>query len=101
MELPIVFDKCPVCGEHDTVCQIACKDEPSVPKGSHVSIDKLVTPIQDPNAITLPTCKCIITHWDVCASCGTRYCTKAEVKSLPVTTQHRGGTAIRQIGPQR
>lgn len=101
MEFPVTFDKCPVCGERDTVTRQACKNEPSVPKDTFISMDKVVTPIQDPNKISLPQVKCLLTHYDICARCGTRYCTRAEIKFLPVTTQHRSGSAIRGMGPAR
>jgi len=101
MEFPVTFKKCPVCGCTDTITQIACKNEPSIPKGTFVSLMKEVTPIQDPNKITLPQVKAIMTHYDVCARCGTRYCTMADIVMVPVTVQHKSGTPFRGFGPAR
>ena len=101
MEFPIEFPKCPSCGCKDTICRLACADEPSIPKGTFVSLEKLATPIQDLNRITTPTVKAIISHFDICAKCGLRYCTKAETTSLPVNIQHRSGQAIKGFGPER
>lgn len=101
MEFPVSFERCPVCHHGETVCRQACKDEPSIPKDTFVSMEKVVTPIQDPNKISLPQVKCLMTHYDVCARCGTRYCTMAEIKFLPVTVQHQSGNALRHMGPVR
>jgi len=101
MYFPIEFPRCPVCHCADTVCRLACTDEPSIPKGTFVSLDKVFTPIQDLNKITTPTVKGLLTHFDICARCGTRYCTKAEITSVPVTIQYRSGSPIKGLGPPR
>jgi len=101
MPFPIEFDKCPACHHKHTVCRLACADEPSIPKGTFVSLDKVFTPIQDLNRITTPTVKGILTHFDICARCGTRFCTKAEIVSAPVTIEHRSGSAIKGLGAPR
>jgi len=101
MNFPIEFPKCPSCGSKDTICRQACADEPSIPKGTFVSLEKLVTPIQDPIKLTTPTVKAILSHFDICAKCGTRYCTKAEITNLPVNIQHRPGNTTRGFGPAR
>jgi len=99
MEVPKEFKECPICYCKDTVCRQACKDEPSIPSGTFVSLEKVVTPIQDPNKISLPQVKTILTQYDVCAKCGTRYCVRAELISVPVTVQHRSGNTFRGFGP--
>ena len=101
MSFPIEFVKCPSCGCKDTVCRLACADEPSIPKGTFASLEKLAVPIQDLNKITTPTVKSILVHYDVCAKCGTRYCTRAEIFSVPVTIQHRSGSTLKGFGPVR
>ncbi len=101
MEFPIMFEKCPNCKSSDTVCRLACKDEPSIPAGTFVSLDKIATPIQDPNKISLPQVKAILTEYDVCAKCGTRYCVKASIISVAVTGQHHSGQQVRGFGPAR
>lgn len=97
MPLPIEFAKCPQCGCKDTVCRIGCADEPSIPKGTFVSLEKIVTPIQQPTSIIGPFIKAIVCHYDVCAKCGLRYCTKAEITSVPIEITHRSGQVIRNI----
>jgi len=53
MEFPIEFPKCPKCGSSDTVCQQACQNEPSIPKGTFVSLEKRLT-----RSKTLARCPC-------------------------------------------
>lgn len=101
MPFPIEFEKCPTCYSKDTICRLACTDEPSIPKGAFVSLEKVFTPIQDVNKITTPIIKGILTHYDICARCGTRYCTRAEITLAPVTKQYRSGLLIKGIGEPR
>lgn len=84
-DFPIVFAACPYCECPDTVCGKACEDEPSIPKGTFVSLEKVFSPITDVSKITTPTVKGILHHYDVCYSCGLRRCTRAEIVSAPVT----------------
>ncbi len=101
MPFPIEFTVCPICHSKDTVCRLACADELSIPKGTFVSLEKVPTPIQDLNKITTPTVRGILSHYDVCAKCGTRYCTKAEIITMPVMIQHRSGSQIKGLGAPR
>ena len=87
MEFPIEFVKCPNCGCKDTVCRLACTDEPSIPQDTFISLEKVFTPLQQPTQMLSPIAKGILCHYDVCAKCGLRYCTRAEKVSLPVTVQ--------------
>lgn len=87
MEFPIEFKKCPQCGCEDTICRLACADEPSVPKGTFTSLEKTFCPIQDPTKIMAPTLKGILVHYDICSNCGLRFCVRAEITSLPVNIQ--------------
>ena len=98
MPFPIEFNKCPNCSCTETVTRLACADEPSIPKGTFVSLEKLFTPIQDINKILAPMIKGILSHFDICSKCGTRYCTKAEIITAPVTIQHRSGSVIKGLG---
>lgn len=81
------FSKCPICYSKETVCRLACADEPSIQKDVFVSLDKVFTPIQDISKVVSPLVRGILVHYDVCANCGTRYCTRAEVVSAPVSVQ--------------
>ena len=87
MSFPIEFTKCPSCGCKDTVCRLACSDEPSVPKDIFVSLEKVFTPLQQPTQMLSPIAKGILCHYDVCGKCGHRFCTRAEITSLPVDIQ--------------
>lgn len=101
MPFPIEFHKCPICRSRETVCRQACADEPSIPKGTFVSLEKVFTPIQDMNKITTPLITVVICHYDVCANCGHRFCTRAEKTTIPVTIEHRSGSAIKTLGVPR
>ena len=83
MPFPIEFSRCPHCHSKDTVCRLACADEPSIPKDVFVSLEKRITPIQDFSKISTPTTKVLIRHYDTCARCGIDYCTKVEKTTMP------------------
>ena len=87
MKFPIEFTECPICHETDTVCRLGVIGEPSLPEGIFVSLEKVFTPIQQPTQMLSPLVRGILVHYDVCANCGHRYCTKAEKVSFPVTVQ--------------
>lgn len=86
MPLPFEFE-CPVCHSKETIAKVACADEPSIPQGTFVALEHMATPIQHPSSLLGPFIKAIICHYDICANCGTRYCTKAEKGQIPVTVQ--------------
>lgn len=87
MEFPIEVTECPLCHSKDTIARLGCADEPSIPKGTFVSLEKVATPIQQPTSMLAPLLRAILCHYDVCAKCGHRYCTRAEKMNLPVTVQ--------------
>jgi len=95
MPFRIEFTECPFCHSQDTICRLGCADEPSIPEGTFVSLEKVVTPIQQPSSIIGTFVKTIICHYDVCAKCGHRYCTRAEKISLPVQVQQASGNPVR------
>ena len=95
MEFPIEFVKCPNCGCKDTVCRLACADEPSIPKDTFVSLEKVISPFQQSSSIIGPFIKAIVCHYDVCAKCGLRYCTRAEIANVPVQVQQAAGNQLR------
>ena len=94
MKLPIEFPLCPICYSQGTVARIACADEPSLPKGIFVSLEKVFTPIQNINKIATPVVRGIMVHYDVCVNCGTRYCTRAEIISAPIVAGPQPGMPI-------
>lgn len=77
------FKECPICYHKETVCQVACKDEPSIPEGTFVSLEKKITPIQDFMRISTPTVKVLVRHYDTCAKCGLDRCTRVESSVMP------------------
>ena len=83
MEFPIEFPKCHNCGSKDTVCRQACEDESSIPKGTFVSLEKRITPIQDFSKISTPTIRVLMRHYDTCAKCGLDRCTRVEKTTMP------------------
>ena len=77
--------KCPNCGHDDTVCRKAMREfQPN--STEFASLDKQATPLQQP-ALVVTSVPAILCHYDVCAECGTRYCTRAERISVPVVVK--------------
>lgn len=95
MAFPIEFPVCPSCGSTDTVCRLACANEPSIPKSPFTSLEKVFTPFQDVSRVTTPLVKGILCHYDVCGNCGLRYCTRAEIRSMPVVMDVLGKSSPR------
>lgn len=87
----IDFDCCPNCGATDTVCRLACEGERGIPEGTFVSMEKVVTPIVVPQKVPGLTMPALICHLDICAKCGTRYCTRVERQNIPITFQQAPG----------
>ena len=83
MSFPIEFSKCPNCGCKDTIAQLACADDPSISKGTFLSLEKKIAPIQDFTKISTPTTKVLVSHYDTCAKCGLGRCTRVEKTTMP------------------
>lgn len=86
MSFPLTFNRCPSCGCKDTVCRLACADDPSIPKGTFLSLEKKITPIQDFTKISTPTTKILLRHYDTCSKCGLDYCTRVEKTTMDTNT---------------
>ncbi len=95
MLLPVEFTQCPICHSKETVAQIGCADEPTIPQGTFVALTKEFTPIQQPTSMLAPLIRTIVCSYDVCAKCGHRYCTRAEKMNVPVQVQPPPGKAPR------
>jgi len=95
---PMLFPKCRECGSRDTVTAIGLAEEPSYPKGAFGSIEKAFIPLQDLTKLSVPTVRGILVHYDVCARCGTRRCTKAEILSLPMPAGQVPGFPVAGFG---
>lgn len=74
------FDHCPAC-------RLGCEGETKIPEGTFVSLEKVITPLVEPHKITGLTVPALIVHYDVCAACGTRYCTRVEKQNIPIQFQ--------------
>lgn len=97
MPFPIEFPKCPSCGSKHTISRLACADEPSITKGTFTSLERYFTAFQDISKVMGLMIKGILCHYDVCATCGLRYCTRAEITSIPATTAYQPGSLDRNI----
>ncbi|MBU0778249.1 hypothetical protein KKF82_08325 [Patescibacteria group bacterium] len=93
IKFPIEFKLCPNCGCADTTCRLAYKQE-IADKGKgpkmFASSEKKAVPLIDPRSATL-TVPTLLEHYDTCAFCGLRYCTKAEIINAGITMQQSGG----------
>ena len=101
MSFPIEFPKCPNCGSMDTVCRLACADDPSIPKGTFLSLEKKIAPLQDFTKIATPTTKVLMSHYDTCAKCGLSRCTRVEKTTMPTDVLMKAmGLNIQMMGKQ-
>lgn len=80
-KFPMVFNKCPICGCPDRICQLAYNEE--VKKGRAQEslasdVGRIMTPLNSPSKAILFV-NVLVKHYDDCAKCGMRYCIKAEV----------------------
>lgn len=93
---PIVFEKCPICGSKETLTRLAWDEEAEkgrVNKDTSVAAEHIATPLIDPKKPPVLSASILFQHFDTCANCGTRYCTKADIGTGPVTMkQHPLGT---------
>ena len=83
MEFPIDFKECPNCGKEGTLSLQALDDEPVKPLNPIAMLEKEVTPIQDFLRISTPNTKVLLKYYDICASCGLKYCVRAEKGTIP------------------
>jgi len=80
-EFPLLFPKCPNCGCTETTAQLAYDSEVVAKDrgpAAFASSEKRAVPLTDPMkaALVLPV---LVEHYDTCANCGLRRCTKAEI----------------------
>lgn len=76
------FTQCPMCEFETTISQKALEVSGKESPG-FASTRKEVVPLEQP-ALANVTISIIILHFDVCANCGTEYCTRAELQQAPV-----------------
>lgn len=85
---PIEFKKCPNCGSTETVAELAVQEAEKT-KGVRretpfASLEKVIIPLANPGKTAKLTLPMVVCHYDVCANCGLRYCTKAEIIDAPI-----------------
>lgn len=99
-KFPMEFNECPICHCPDTVCRLAYKQE-IVDKGRgpdvFASSLKQGIPLIDPRTATL-VLPVLLEHYDTCAKCGLRYCTKAEITTGKIGMSPPGGTGGKGFG---
>lgn len=92
-KFPMEFNKCPICGCLDTTCRLAYKQE-VVDKGkgpeAFASSEKRPVPLLDPRSAMLSV-PALLEHYDTCARCGMRYCTKAEIVPMTIGVGQQPG----------
>lgn len=90
IKFPIEIKECPNCGCQDTMTRLAWLDEVQqdrvgeASKDLFTSAEKMAIPLIDPQRGVGISITGLILHYDVCAKCGTRYCTRAEKQTGPV-----------------
>ena len=80
---------CPNCGSGETVSRRLTEPERengSIPPDVFSSLSRGVTPISAPKVLGVQV-DIIVTYQDVCAQCGTPYCTRAERAKAMVNMQ--------------
>ncbi len=86
---PKIFPTCPICNGTKTIANLAYDEEiasgnKKIPidtfKGMSVQPVLLVAP--ESAGLSIPA---LIVFKDICASCGTEWCTRIEKQNLPVT----------------
>jgi hypothetical protein len=81
-----VFPKCKACKSKETVSALGSagvKERGKMDKDAFTSLKREIVPLEQPIMAGV-TVECIVTHFDVCAVCGTERCTKAELVQAPV-----------------
>jgi hypothetical protein len=92
LTFPLDYERCHNCGSRETVAKKISSKETNLPEGTFFSLEQVATSLQDPRTVTLPTLRVILSHYDVCKKCGTRRCTRVEIKQLPVASQLQNPT---------
>lgn len=79
------FKQCPVCHSKDTCARLgaALFHLHEMPEGQVISLSQEVLFLKPPQlaGVSVPS---LVAHYDVCASCGTRYCVRVEKRDIPV-----------------
>ncbi len=82
---PLMF-KCPKCGGVRTVSRIFTDDELAARKMElppFTALKQFAVPLVDAK-LCIATVPVVCCYYDVCADCGTEYCTKVERGTIPL-----------------
>ena len=80
------FALCPECGSAETISELACgpfKATGKIEEEAFTSLRQAIVPLEAPALAGLAV-TCVITHFDVCANCGTERCTRAALARAPI-----------------
>lgn len=83
LKFPFEFKECPVCRCPDTVCRMVgeeMKKKGKIPKEAFFSMEKTITPLAT-SALQVAS-PALLSHYDVCAKCGIRYCTRVDKATM-------------------
>jgi hypothetical protein len=95
-----IFPTCPVCGGTSTIAKELAQediDTGKIPAGVELALVQTILPLVGPaaaNGLVIQGVKpitVIVALCDVCATCGTMYCIKAEKGKGGVQSQPQGG----------
>jgi hypothetical protein len=84
--------KCPSCGSPGTVSQLGCAEAKAkgvIKPDDFTFLENTSTPVTLPQ-LAVVSVNVIIVFYDVCAVCGTRYSTRSQLMSVPVSAQIAG-----------
>lgn len=94
------FPRCPVCDCEETISQIGTaelREKGKLTQDGFTLLEQSIIPLEQP-ALAAVTVSCIQTFYDVCAKCGTRRCTRAQVIQAPVQVQQQPNQMMRHRG---
>jgi hypothetical protein len=96
MKLPVIHDRCPVCGCTDGLVRMAIDRAVEEKKISKEAFSEgavlpvmLMDPRRPPVLITVKSIKvpCVMIYFEVCSACGVMYCRKFDVTEQDIPVQ--------------
>jgi hypothetical protein len=93
------FPVCPNCGSSELISKLGCAglvEKGKIKADAPTHLEVQVIPIEQPMMAGVMV-SAIVIHWDICAGCGRRRCTWADVQQVPVQMQGgmpRGGSSM-------
>lgn len=102
--LPVIIDRCPICGYTETVCRIAWKEQvengriSEASANDNVAVSREGVPLIDPRKGPGLSVQVLTISYDLCARCGWKYPVRSEVVMAPVTMKPQQGQPINILG---